>query len=385
MAEEANNQTPVKTPEQIAIEKLDGIAPAPVVENSDGDVTPPVENVPAPVGDKVPVGDNTPPAGDDFDKVLKERFENKEKFDAHFNEFDELRKKLTALETENEELKKSPEPFDGAEHYIKLNAVGKKLGIKDFGLLERLNPENLEKMSDLEVVKFKRLIDEPDYKGREHILDRRLSDKYSVTKPEDYDDMTPEEKKKFDSEAEDREFDLKKDAKKAREDLSKTWNDAEAVLPKKQTPEDAKKQHEARVRETITKWKSPVERDVTEAVSKVKMEIPLDKGKIPFELEIPETMKQAQEDVLKMMVEHVFVNRLEPTHENVAKVKEMAADIFFIRNKDFMLGKFAETVRKMTDEQWRTMTHNPSALAGVDTKGKEQKKTPEQEAIDKLG
>lgn len=377
----------VKTAEDLKIEAMQGGSEVSPVKTDET-----VSNEAVIVEEKPVVAEEKPsekPEGkvelSDYEKFSGGRFKTKEDFDAHINEYDGIKTKATTLEKEVAELKKisaANPKIDDAE-LIKIHALSKKLNTKDYGLIGKLAPENITKMSDLDVIKMGTLMDDPDYKGREHILDKRLSEKYSVQKPADYDDMDPDEKKVYDLEAEDRAFELSKDAKKIREKFTKVWEDAEAELPKGKTDAEIKAEYDERVQKVQTNWRTPVE-EIKGALGKIKFDIPVGKTKMDFEVEIPESMLEQQEAVLSMVVEHVFDKDLSPSAEVINDVKAMAMNIFFINNKEYIMGQFAEKVRAMSEEQWRKSVINPSGLKEVDAGIKEQQMTAEEKKIAEL-
>jgi hypothetical protein len=377
----------VKTAEDLAIEKMQGGGNVPPIK-PDESVEDKTDKTDKPVvsdGEKPVETPEVKPELSDYEKFSGGRFKTKEDFDAHLNDYDGIKTKATTLEKEVAELKKvsAANPrIDDAE-LIKIHTLSKKLNTKDYGLIGRLAPDNLSKMSDLDVVKMGTLMDDPDYKGREHILDRRLSEKYTAQKPSDYDDMDADEKKKYDLEAEDRAFELSKDAKKIRDKFATMWNDAEAELPKAKTDLELKEEYDKKVSDVTTKWRAPVE-EIKTALGKIKLNIPVGKSKMDFEVEIPESMLEQQEQVLAMVVEHVFVGDIQPTAESINEVKSMAMNIFFINNKEYIMGQFAEKVRAMSEEQWRKSVINPSGLKEHDAGIKEQQLTPEEQQIAKL-
>ena len=379
----------VKTPEQEAIEKLNGIKTEVKTDVTNDDVveTEVKTEVKTEVSPEVKTEVKSD-VTDDFDKIIKEKFKSKEEFDAHFTEHETLKGEHVALKTKLAELEKvsKANPFEDEPELYKILSLSKELKTKDYGVVGRLLPENLDKESDLEVIRLERLLADPDYKGRERILERSLAKEYTVQKPADYDENDPEQKAEYDLQVEEAAFKLSKDAKKIREKYRKICDDAK--VPEKETPEQLEVKRKAdfdlRIANTQKEWTAPME-EVSKSIDKMTFTVPVGKGTIDVDIEVPESMAKQKDETMRYVVSAIFNTDTKATPEGITAAKLYARNAFIIQNLDFIFSKVAEKARGITEEEWVKLAQNPSALKTADDgHQKGQKLTPEQEAIIKL-
>ena len=362
-----------KTDQQAYLEELDGASsdhgidePGPQ-EHKKPEDTPEDPNKPKDMpGDEPPADEPLKP--ELYEKYTKGRFKTPEEIDAHFTEYEGIKTKYSALEAENAELKKvsNANPYEEDEDLYRILQLSKQLNTKDYAMVGKINPDVLKSMGHLDVLKFKSILDDPDYRGKEGILDRSLSKKYKVEKPADYEDLTPEEKKEIDLEVEENEFMLKKDADKVRKELTDLYNKVE--IPKKKTLEDIKADSDKRIEKLKTNWSAPLKEEVFPALAKFSFK----EGDEDIEITIPESLKEAKDKVLSQVIDVIYANDLEAKPEVIKDLKERAINAFFAENREAIIAEVsksvAERVRKMNDEQWAKSVYNSSAMKNVGKK-----------------
>lgn len=349
-----------KTDMETYLEELDGKTPA---AGSDEPGTEVIETQEDNGGDPPPdpEEDITPVH---VEKYTKGKFKSVEEIDNHFSEYEGLKEKTSTLEAQIAELKKvtSANPLEDDAEYLTYKNLSRIFNTKDHSMLDRINPESLNAMSDLEVIKLKSVLDDPDYKGKESILDRSLKRMYKVELPSDYDDMTPEEKKEADLEVEEAQFKLSKDAKKAREELNTKRQEAIKEIPKKKSAEEVDADTKKRV-ETLQKdWTKPLQEEVLPAMSKFSYK----EGEEIIEVPIPESLKEAKNAIMAQVIDIIYANDLKPTKELIEDMRVRAYKTFIGENHEVIMAEVAKSAagiaRKMEASKWQTSTWNSSAL-----------------------
>ena len=300
-----------------------------------------------------------------FEKATGGKIKSKDELEKFFTSHEELTTHAKSLEAEIDNLKKISQanPFEDTEDLYRIGELSKQLKTKDYGMVGMINPESLDKMSPLELIRFRKLLDDPDYKGKEKILDRSLSKEYDLTKPADYEDLEDHERSAIDERIEDNEFKLNKDAKKVRDELNGIWNSVE--LPKKETPEEAEKAVQEKTDRLVKDWQTPM-KELDTTLSKIKVEVPTEKGHFALEIEVPESLAKQKEDVLKAVISQIFNLDLKPDEESIKAVNQMATDAMIAKNFQYFSGEIAKAARKMTDDEWRKIAINPSSVRTAD-------------------
>lgn len=377
-----------KTPEQIRADELrQGLPPGSIKPEEsqkpeEKKENPKTEEAPA----EVKPEDQVKP--EFFEKVSKGRFKSQEDFEKHLTEHDELKKIADDYKVKVSELEKikNENPFADREDLLRIDALARKFNTKDYGLVSRLNPEILKSMPPLELLKLRDTIENPDYHGKQSVLDRRLSKKYVVEKPENYDEMDPEEKKTYDDEAADREFDLNRDAKSARAELEAHWNGVE--IPKRKSKEEIDQENEARNQRIAKEW-VPTLTELKNSLRTIVSVIP--KGKDQSEeitISIPEDKVVGLDEIFNIAHDHINKADLAASKENIEQLKASARAMFIAKNYEYIIAEIASKAavkaRSMSDEEWSKSTHNPSALRTESRKPEAQEETPEEKRAREL-
>lgn len=372
-------ETKIMTPEEQAMVDL-GIMEKPA-EAPQAD-TPHADNTPV----ETPHAD-TPPANPlqdqfDWDKATKGRVKSEDELNNIFTEhetikkdYEPLKEKYSKLEKEYEQARNA-NPFEGDETLYKVHKLAKELNRNDYQFLINIAQSDFKTMSDFDTLKTQELFENGEiYKGKERLLDRSLMERYDISKPEDFDDLEPEEQQKINDRVAINEIKMAKDAKIARQKLEEIQSKYkfEAVDPK------AKEQAEqARKEKFVSTWKVPYQ-----AIEKEFTSIKVEGSKGVYEIPIRDEDKAIRDQVIAAGANYIYDNNIDYTPENIQDVKQKMSDLYITLNRKFYADKLVEIGHNMSDEEWQKSVHNPSPVK-IEGKRQEIKKTPEDEAIEKL-
>lgn len=327
--------------------------------------------------------ENPEEEGKFFEKYTAGKIKSKTEFDAFFGEVDTHKKTIEELTSKNSRLEEKIKgnPFGANEELFRLSKLSEKLETKDYGMLARLNPETMKDLSDIEVMKLKMVLDNPSFRDNQAVLDRRLGKKYSVAKPENLDDLDPDEKANYDLEVKDKEFELKEDAKKIRKELSALWNDVD--LPKQKTEDELKAENDKLVVDIANEW-TPAIKDTDASLKKMEFNIPVDKGEFKVSVDVPENMKKEVERILNASLGYVFNGRMKATPENVESVKSFAVKSFIAENFPYIMGEVVRKFSELSEQERMKIYHNSSALNKHQDPPKQNELTAEQKRTAEL-
>ena len=318
----------------------------------------------------------------DYDKFTAGRVKSKEELDNIFTEHDTIKKeyeptkkKLTELEAQINELQ-NKNPFGENEVLYKVHKLAEETGRKDYDFLLKVVATDTATISDLQALETVELLDNSEiYKGKEHLLSRSLMEQYNISKPDDFDDLEPDEQKKINDRIEINEIKMAKDAKIARQRL----NDFQTKYKyEKVDPETVKLQMKEKEDKFIEKWR-PTTLNIEENFKSIK----LNDGDFDYEIPIREEDKAIQQQVLAEMVGYIFTQGLELNDTTVSQVKTLMDERYFALNKKFIIKKIAEQAREMTDAQWKKVVNNTKPLK-KEVEPKEITKSPQDLAIERL-
>lgn len=292
-----------------------------------------------------------------------------------YKDYEPLKQKYSDLEQEYTKLK-SANPFAGNEPLYKVSKLAEELKRNDYGFLFNIVQSDFKEMSDLEVLKTKELLDNPEiYNGKEYLLDKGLIEQYNIQKPEDYEDLSEAEQKRIDDKVAINMIKMAKDAKSARQYLSD--------LQGKYTPENidheaVKKQGEEKLQNFVTQWK-PTYQSLEKDFTKVTIET----DGHTYDVPVRDEDKAIKEQVFKEAAAYLVAQGFEVNDANIKHLKDVIEDRYISLNKKYIFKKVGEISRDMADDVWRKKVNNPSSQR-TDTQQHDVELTPEQIAINKL-
>jgi hypothetical protein len=305
------------------------------------------------------------------DAELEEALTAREKI----KEYEPYKEKYSQLEAEHAKLK-TTNPFAGNEPLYKVSKLAEELGRNDYGFLFNIVQSDFKSMPALEVLKTKELLDNPEiYSGKEYLLDKGLLEQYNIEKPEDYDQLEPDEQKRIDDKVALNTIKMEKAAKMARTYLSELQ---EKHKPEVVDTEKVQQEQKAKLENFVTQWK-PTYQSVEKEFTKISIDV----DGADFEIPIREEDAALKKQVFEEAAGYLVAQGLELNDKNIEHLKDVIIDRYISLNKKFVFKKIGEIAREMTDEQWRKRIHNPSAIK-TDIKVAETEMTPEQKAIKAL-
>jgi hypothetical protein len=360
-----------KTPEQIYLET--GKIEEKPVEQAPVEETP----VEAPVEKPEEKPEIKTEEPTEFEK-LTGRFKSKEELDSFFEEHEAVKRKASEIEEQLGLTKKAMEkmqsenPYADNEELFKIAQLSKQLGTKDYSILGRM-VVGLDEEPDLEVLKLKMMLDNPDIKAGA-VLDRRLKKKYVPEKPEDYDDLEPSERRKYDEAVEDAQFELALDAKKARKEITEIVGKIQ--LPNTPKPEDIKAGREALVKEWSGGFK-----ELADGFKTIKVSVPTgkDRKEIAIDIEVPDD--KVKQQVMTEIAQYIVENSVKPDKKD--HIRQMMELRYKQLQDKYLFGEVAKKAREMTDEQWRSTVINPE-VSKPNRPQPEKTRTDEEEYLEKM-
>jgi len=318
----------------------------------------------------------------DWEKATKGKVKTEDELNTIFTEHETIKKDYTPLKENFEKLQKDYErvknsnPFEGDETLYKAHKLAKELNRTDYQFLINIVQSDFTAMSDFDVLKTKELLENGEiYKGKENLLDGSLIDHYNISKPEDFEELEESEQKKINDRVAINELKMAKDAKAARLNLQEIQGKYkfEAVDPKvKEQQEQDKKD------KFVSTWKTPYQ-----SIAKEFTSIKIEGSKGVYEIPIREEDAAIRDQVIAAGANYLYDKNLEYTQENIQDVKEKMADLYVTLNRKFYADKLVEIGHNMSDEEWQKSVHNPTPIK-IESQRQEIKKTPEDEAIEKM-
>lgn len=310
---------------------------------------------------------------------LTGRFKSKEELDSFFEEHESIKKRASEYEQELGITKKTLEkmqsenPYADNEEIFKIAQLSKQLGTKDYSLLGRM-VSGMDNENDLEVVKMKWMLDNPEFSGSGAVLDRRLKKKYVPEKPDDYDDLEPSEKIKIDEAIEDAKFDLASDAKKARKEIAEVVGKIQ--IPNAPKPEDIKAAREALAKEWSGGFK-----ELADGFKSISVSVPTgkDRKEITIDIEVPDD--KVKQQVMTEIAKYIIEKNIKPDKKD--HIRQMVELRYRQLSDSYLFGEVAKKARAMTDEQWRSTVINPE-IKKPNQPQPERKMTDEDAEIQRL-
>jgi hypothetical protein len=312
----------------------------------------------------------------DYATIFKDTpFKKREELDAVINEHKTQKEKLAELEIKLAEKKKLELNDEDDLYHFKIKALKEKTKITDRNLLSNILESDLDKMSDIEKLKFKAVIDDPDLKGKDSIIERGLSKKYP-TDPEkvarqmysklfeDDDNLTyatlePEKKKEVDLEVEANTLELHREAKKAHLAIQDMRDIKD--LPALETDETKKLKWNTHVENKIKEW-GPTWGEVVTSLDKIQLPV-YDKDGKQFEITIPKDFKPAQM-ALQVINDNIVKQDIKLTPEAIEQQKKLVVSTLWAipeARENFLIPELLKKFRAMDMEDLNKVTFNSSA------------------------
>ena len=374
MADEKNDNSAAKelTPEQNKMVEM-GILPKP--ETPEVPTETPEEKIPEVEEPEIPevadvdwikITDGKLKSKDDLENIFEER--------QKYADYEPLKQKYSQLEQEYQKVKNNP--YAENETLYKVSKLAEELKRNDYGFLFNIAQSNFKEMSDFDVLKTKELLDNPEiYNGKEHLLDKGLLEQYAINKPEDYDELTDDEKRRIDDKVEINTIKMAKEAKQARQHLMDLQS---KYKPEAVDTEALQKQNDDKLKTFVAQWK-PTYQSLEKDFTKISINVDDHVFDVPVREEDAALKKQVFEEAAAYLV----AQGLEFTDQNIQQLKDVIEDRYISLNKKYIFKKIGEMSRDMTDDIWRKKVNNPSHQR-TDTKPADVELTPEQKAIKKL-
>jgi len=212
-------------------------------------------------------------------------------------------------------------------------------------------------VGDIDVLVAQRMKNDPDVFTSEEKARSFVEDEYGlmplipITNDLDEDEVAAieAENAKIKRKNENISIKIKLDAKKAKEEILNSVNKYE--VPKRKSAEDIKAENQT----YVDKWTPVFKEDIA-----VEKEIDVGGG-VKYELS-----QEASILFQRAAAQYVSDNRIEPTKENIEKIKKYASNVVFIEYRDDIIKNIATNVRKMADADFDKYVadkfFNPSAL-----------------------
>jgi hypothetical protein len=328
--------------------------PAPVNDGvvNDGSANPPAQEPAAP---------SAPSSETNWLEISDGKFDSKEEMSRFLTQAETHKKERDDLEKQYKEAQEKiasvVNPF-ASDEVFKFNELVKNGTDKNIAM--RIASSDLSTMSPIDALILKELAEDPSLVGDEGLLRRKFERKYGVNANEE--DLTPEEKETL----EDLRFDLKRDSKKAADELLKIRDsitvptvDIEALAKQREEAAAQLKDGWEKVVPELLKGRTAIPLNVLSANKESKhfMDFVLD----------DELLKNRD----KQLVEFAVQNRIPLTEDGLKTLAEAFDANFYLENKERIYHSIMTKAREMSNEEWRTYTENPSALKNRDVKSKD--------------
>jgi hypothetical protein len=252
---------------------------------------------------------------------------------------EEYEKKLpyySELEKEFENIVKLADPmnlFKSEEEYNHF-LMTQKLGEgKDFGVTQKIVRNDLDKMSDLDVLSLQYQYDSPRFAGQD------LECKRTILKQLGVDIEDPEFDIKNPKLEVDKDIQLSRMAQQSREFFNRAKSDVKkperpdfrkSIQEQVQAKEAAEKANKERFNQRARTWEEKV-KGLTDSAYKFEMTEKNDKNEdvVDFAFTMEDEFKK---EMPEMIMHHVLSNGLEPTQENVDAAIDLARRIYISDN-----------------------------------------------------
>lgn len=363
-------------PEFAALQDIEGIDPASLMEQAGGEpatpVADPVPPVPGqdPIADPVPPvpdptptitgGDPVPPVADPASPPHGEFL--KEIFGDRFKTVDEAKQanivgsldEVASLREANADLTTKldakPKTNFANDEVALFNEFVKETGTRDYGVFNKINSAEVATMDSMEALVTKYVLDHPEQSGKEPMIRKYFEKKYSVD-PDQVDEADLEVNKLgMDADG----ASAKKALQEIKDKLKVPEPTQEPSEPKEMTPE---------AKATLETGWNNVGKNVSSALSK--LQVPIKNGKEPLlDYEVSES---EQKEITEFVQKYAVENQMELNETNVRTVSTMVYNQLMINKLPEIVHSVFEKARSMTEEQVHSVYSNPSPERNNDT------------------
>jgi hypothetical protein len=369
-------------PEFAALQEIEGIDAASLMEQAGGPPADPVPPVPGadpvpPVPDPVPPvpgADPTPPVPDPIppvpgadptpadpaspphDGFLKEIFGDRYKtmdeaksanIGATLDEAISLREANADLTAK---LDAKPKTNFATDEVALFNEFIRETGTNNYGVFNKINNADVATMEPMEALVTKYVLDHPEQSGKEPQIRKYFEKKYNVDPDQvDEDDLAVN---KIGMEADGAT--AKRNLQELKEKLKVPEAPEDPAKPKEMTPE---------AKATLKTGWNNVGKNVSTALSKLK--VPIKNGKDPLlDYEISEA---EQGEITEFVENYAVENQMELNETNVKTISTMVYNQLMINKLPDIVHSVFEKARSLTEEQVHSIYSNPSPARNIDT------------------
>ena len=319
-----------------------------------------------------PLLQDKPPVDTDWFKENFEGYESPDDVKAKLASYDDLDKRyqdLSPVQTKYSDLQKEYEELKSSSY--KDETLYKLDKLEDEGERKIVASLIYGNAEPKDILKLQFLKENPEYKEKMEKVDSIVMSKYNVDLLDEKDEDGEPIQSNIDKNRERLsiiEDKIEHDAVRAKRELLSNYNSIE--MPKDASDEDKQaklQEKEAEIKKSNAKFVKSWDKPFTDVKSSFSEKLKISDGE--NEVEIP-LSEEAQKELINYVATTIMDNSVEPTEENVKDLKQAAENYYFLKNKQEILSKFAETVgekaRNLSDEQWRSKVNNNSVDVNTD-------------------
>jgi len=360
-------------PEFAALQDIEGIDAANLVEQAGGEpadppvADPPVADPPTPTPDPPvadpPIGDPptptppvvdpaSPPQGDMLKEIFGDRFKTVDEAKSAnivglMDEVVSLRQTKTDLESK---LESKPKTNFANDEMALFNEFVKETGTGDYGVFSKINSAEVATMDSMEALTTKYVLDHPELSGKEPQIRKYFEKKYNVDP--DQVDESDLEVNKIGMEADGAT--AKRALQELKDKLIVPTPDDDPQQPKELTPE---------AKATLESGWNSVGQNVSTALAKLKIPIK-DSKEALLDYEVSES---EQKEITEFVKGYAVQNRMELNETNVKTISTMVYNQLMINKLPDIVHSVFEKARGMTEEEVHAVYANPSPDRNNDT------------------
>jgi hypothetical protein len=263
-------------------------------------------------------------------------------------DFEAEKARYAEIEQQYEELMKEKDESSlfGSDEEYKIYKTATKFGLdKDFGVVQRLIRNDLNKLPDLDMVALQWQYEMPRFVGKDDYVKKGILKDVGVDVDDPDFDMNDIQL------SPDQDLKLARMAQTARTNFNTIKNSVqiEPRVDPKQRINERLSQRQARVEQLNQSW-SKEAKGIASALDKISITDKNEKGEDVVEF-IYEVDAEFKDNIPGIIAHYAVTNNVDPTPENVARATKLLLDSYFVTNRDKIMKAYKnDAVTKLRDQ-----------------------------------